>query len=348
MYRIIKSLVVFVLGMLSFSSLAQEKVNYKIACVGFYNLENLFDYEDDPLIRDEEYMPDSEKAWDSTKYHTKVNHMAKVISRIGTKYTPDGAAMLGVCEVENRGVLEDLVKDPQISERNYKIVHFDSPDKRGIDVGFLYQEKYFKFKHANKYPVTFLDAPEKKTRDQLVISGEMDGEEVNVIVAHWPSRGGGKQKSQPRRIEAAKVGRKIIDSLMTVNPAAKIIYMGDLNDDPVDVSCTDYIKARGKRNNLKKGELYNTMWDYYKAGNGTLAWRDTWNLFDQIIITKSMLAEDASTYVFHKAEVFRENFMIQQMGKYKGYPLRTFAGGLYTNGYSDHFPTYIILKKIAK
>ena len=135
---------------------------------------------------------------------------------------------------------------------------------------------------------------------------------------------------------------------MTVNPAAKIIYMGDLNDDPVDVSCTDYIKARGKRNNLKKGELYNTMWDYYKAGNGTLAWRDTWNLFDQIIITKSMLAEDASTYVFHKAEVFRENFMIQQMGKYKGYPLRTFAGGLYTNGYSDHFPTYIILKKIAK
>ncbi len=331
----------------SISTYSQEQKSYKVACVGFYNLENLFDYEDDTTIWDEEYMPNGAKAWDSTKYKTKLNHMAKVISKIGTKYTPDGPAVLGVCEVENKRVLDDLVKEPQISKRDYKIVHFDSPDRRGIDVGLLYQEKYFKFKNAEKYAVHFEGSPDKKTRDQLVVSGTMDGEEVNIIVAHWPSRSGGSAASQPRRIDAAKVGRRIVDSLLLDNPAAKIIYMGDLNDDPTNISVTEYLRGIGKKKKLTEGDLWNTMWAHAKAGTGSLAYRDVWNLFDQIIVSQELLSEDESKYVFHKSVVFWENFMLNPDGNYKGYPLRTHAGGAYQNGYSDHFPTYIILKKLA-
>ena len=332
----------------SLSGFSQEKVNYKVVCTGFYNLENLFDYEDDPDIRDEEYMPDSEKAWDEVKYATKLNHMAKVISEIGTKYTPDGAAVLGVCEIENKRVLEDLVLESSISDRKYKIVHFDSPDRRGIDVGLLYQEKYFKFKNANSYALNMPFNEDYKTRDQLVVTGEMDGEDVSFIVAHWPSRRGGSKASEPNRIEAGKLGRRIIDSLFADNPDAKIVLMGDLNDDPNNVSVTEYIKAKGKQAKLDRGDLYNTLYKSWKSGNGTLAYRGTWNLFDQIIISQSFLEEHSTGYMFHKAEIFKKKYMIQQEGNYAGYPLRTFAAGQYTNGYSDHFPTYIILKKVVK
>jgi hypothetical protein len=331
------------------ASFAQEKQAYKVTCVGFYNLENLFDYWDDTLIHDEEYLPSGEKAWDSTKYHSKLNNMARVISEIGTKYSPDGAAVLGVCELENRGVLEDLVSQPALKKRDYKIVHFDSPDRRGIDCGLLYQEKYFKVKNAKRYPLSFdrEDGSKSYTRDQLVVTGDMDGEEVTFIVCHWPSRWGGQKASEPRRVEAAKVGRKIVDSLFMVNPVAKIIYMGDLNDDPVNISMTDYMRAKGKKNKLKEGDLYNTMWHHYKKGNGTLAYRGAWNLFDQIVISQPFLESDATNYVLHESVVFRRNWMFQKEGQFEGYPLRTWAGGKWTNGYSDHLPTYIVLKKYA-
>lgn len=327
------------------SVFSQGEIQYKVTCAGFYNLENLFDYEDDPKIRDEEYMPDSEKAWDSTKYHTKLNHMAKVISEIGTKYTPDGPAVLGVCEIENRKVLEDLVKEPSIAKRKYKIAHFDSPDRRGIDVGLLYQEKYFKLKQANSYALNMPHNADYKTRDQLVVTGNMDGEDVTFIVGHWPSRRGGQKASEPNRIEAGKLGRRIIDSLFNDNPDAKIILMGDLNDDPNNLSVSEYIRAKGKKNKLESGDMYNTLYKNWKQGNGTLAYRGTWNLFDQIIISQSFLNETQKGYIYHTAEVFKQKYMVQQEGNYGGYPLRTFAAGQYTNGYSDHFPTYIILKK---
>lgn len=334
---------------LSNFSFSQEKQAYKITCVGFYNLENLFDYWDDTLISDEEYLPTGEKAWDSLKYNSKLHNMAKVIGEVGTKYSPDGAAVLGVCEVENRGVLEDLVSQPEIKDRNYQIVHFDSPDRRGVDCGLLYQEKYFKVKNATKYPLSFdrSEGGKSFTRDQLVVTGDMDGEDVTFIVCHWPSRWGGQKASEPRRVEAAKVGRRVIDSLFIADPNAKIIYMGDLNDDPVNVSLTEYIRAKGKKTKLKEGDLYNTMWDHYKRGNGTLAYQDAWNLFDQIVISQPFLNEDATKYVLHEAVVFKRDWMLQTEGQYAGYPLRTWAGGKWMNGYSDHFPTYIVLKKYA-
>jgi len=328
---------------------AQEAKSYKVACVGFYNLENLFDTEDDPAIRDEEYTPDGRKAWDETKYSNKLKNMAHVISNLGTDVSPDGMAVLGVCEVENKRVLEDLVKEEKLKGRDYKIVHYDSPDRRGIDVGLLYQEKYFKVKNSVSYELKFKDFPDYKTRDQLVVTGNMDGEDVSIIVAHWPSRSGGQTASEPRRIEAAKLGKHIIDSLLTDNPAAKIILMGDLNDDPVNKSVKNYIQAKGKVSKMKsQDDMYNTMYASYKEGNGTLAWNDAWNLFDQLIISNALLSEDASSYVFHKSYVYNKPYMKQTEGRYKGYPKRTHAGGEYLNGYSDHFPVFLVLKKEVK
>lgn len=328
---------------------AQEAKTYKVACVGFYNLENLFDTEDDPKIRDEEYTPDGRKAWDDKKYANKLKNMAHVIADLGTDVSPDGMAVLGVCEVENKRVLEDLVKEEKLKGRDYKIVHYDSPDRRGIDVGLLYQEKYFKVKNSVSYALNFKDFPDYKTRDQLVVTGNMDGEDVSIIVAHWPSRSGGQSASQPRRIEAAKLGRHIIDSLLTDNPNAKIILMGDLNDDPVNKSVKNYIAAKGKMSKMKKdGDMYNTMYASYKSGNGTLAWNDAWNLFDQLIISKALTSKDPSSYIFHKSYVYNKPYMKQTEGRFKGYPKRTHAGGEYLNGYSDHFPVFLVLKKEVK
>lgn len=338
------SVVIFLWSSL-FHVYAQEAKQYKIACIGFYNLENLFDTVDDTTINDEDFLPTGSYGWDEVKYNNKLNNLSKVISEMATDVTPDGVAVLGVSEIENKKVLEDLVAMPLIKDRKYKIVHYDSPDRRGIDVGLLYSEKYFKYKYSASYRLVFPDEPDYYTRDQLIVTGEMDGSDVSIIVAHWPSRRGGQTASEPNRIEAAKLGRKIIDSLLTANPSAKIILMGDLNDDPVNVSVMEYIRAKGKVNKMKPGDLYNTMYDHFKNGNGTLAWNDAWNLFDQIIISEGLTSTDASTYVFHKSVVFRKEYLFQQDGNFKGYPLRTHAGGVYLNGYSDHLPVYIVLKK---
>jgi hypothetical protein len=327
---------------------SQSNPQYKVACIGFYNLENLFDTEDDPLTDDAEFLPNGTYTWDSTKYANKLHNMAAVIADLATDISPDGVAVLGVCEIENRRVLEDLVAMPALKSRNYQIVHYNSPDARGVDVGLLYQEKYFKLKNSASYRLVFSDAPDYATRDQLIVSGEMDGEMVSIIVGHWPSRRGGQQASEPRRIEAAQLGRKIIDSLLTADPNAKIILMGDLNDDPVNKSITQYIRAKGQISKMKKGDMYNVMYDHYKSGNGTLAWNDAWNLFDQMIISESLTSADASTYVFHKSFVYNKDYMKQSEGNYAGYPKRTHAGGVYLNGYSDHFPVYMVLKKEVK
>ncbi|MBI3135613.1 MAG: endonuclease/exonuclease/phosphatase family protein [Bacteroidetes bacterium] len=326
---------------------SQEKVNYKIACVGFYNLENLFDIDDDPLTNDAEYLPDGANKWDSVKYANKLLNMSTVIADIATEISPDGLAVLGVAEIENRKVLEDLVAMPLLAKRGYQIVHYDSPDRRGVDVGMLYQEKYFKLKKSDSYRLVFPDDPDYFTRDQLVATGEMDGEEVSVIVAHWPSRRGGQAASEPNRIEAAKLGRHIIDSLLADNPSAKIILMGDLNDDPINTSVMEYIRAKGKLSKMNAGDMYNVMYDHYKSGNGTLAWNDAWNLFDQMIVSESFVSTDAATYVFHRSFVYNKEYIKQQDGNYAGYPKRTHAGGVYLNGYSDHFPVYMVLKKEA-
>lgn len=329
-----------------FSANAQ-KAQYKIGAIGYYNLENLFDTLDAPGVRDEEFLPDGKRLWSPERYLEKLNNMAKVISEVGTDLTPDGLAILGVSEIENRTVLEDLVVHPKLKERNYQIVHYDSPDERGIDVGFLYNPKYFEVTRSKPYPVMLYDKNAERdfTRDVLLVSGNFDGEPIHIMVNHWPSRSGGEKASQHKRAAAAKVCKMLADSLANAEPFSKILIMGDLNDDPTSPSVKNVLQGIGQKNKVRKGNLYNPWWDIHRRGFGTLAYRDSWNLFDQIIISHGLITKKSGGYKYYKANIFNKKYLIQKTGRYKGYPFRTFGGDKYQGGYSDHFPVYVVLLK---
>ena len=323
---------------LGLSSYAQNKpLNAYV--IGFYNLENLFDTIDDPIKNDAQFLPNGDYAWGTMKYTNKLQKMAYAISQM-----PKNLAILGVSEIENINVLEDLVKEPAISNRNLKPILVEGPDKRGIDVGLLYNSKLFSPTNVTSTRVES-ELENFFTRDQLCVSGILDGEEIHVIVVHWPSRSGGQQRSIPRRAEAARTTKHICDSLFAINPDAKIVIMGDLNDDPIDPSVTKELGAKSKIEETKKSELFNTTYAFYKQGIGTLAYKDQWNLFDQVIISQAWLNKNRETLSYWKTEIFNKDFLKQQEGKYKGYPLRTHASGVWTNGYSDHFPCLIWIVK---
>ncbi|OYT17630.1 MAG: endonuclease [Bacteroidetes bacterium 4572_77] len=339
-----QALIVILLFVLTSSSYAQ---NYEIAAIGYYNLENLFDTIDSEGVRDSEYLPDSKKQWDSERYYYKLDQMAKVLSEIATDKTPDGLAVFGISEIENRMVIEDLVKRKALKDRNYKIVHYNSPDRRGIDVALVYNPKYFEVTHS--YSAPFVDADTNfKTRDQLVVTGLLNGEEIHFQVNHWPSRSGGEKRSRPKRNTAAKLSRSLADSLLQLNPQAKVMIMGDLNDDPNNISVADILKATDDKSKLAEGYFYNPYMTFYKNGVGTLAYRDSWNNFDQIILTPALLSQDKSGWTYYKANIFKKPYMVNQSGKYKGYPKRTHAGGKFQGGFSDHFPVYVYLIKEVK
>lgn len=340
-------LVVFSFFVFALKISAQEK-QFKVATVAFYNLENLFDTIDTPDKNDFEYTPESDKKWDSNKYWSKQNNMAEVIVQIGADLTKTAPAILGVCEVENRLVLEDLVKTPELEKYAYGIVHYESPDKRGIDVALLYQPAIFKVTDTKSATLKVDGMDDFYTRDQLVVSGYLDGEKMHFIVNHWPSRSGGEKRSRPLRNAAADLTRSLVDSIFSVEPDAKIIVMGDLNDDPINESLLKHLKAEKSKEKTKEGELYNTTYPLFQQGVGTLAYRDKWNLFDQIIISHSLLGDDKSSFKHYKTAIFNRDFLKQESGQYKGYPFRTHAGGVYKNGYSDHFPVYIYLIKEVK
>lgn len=270
--------------LLSTNLATAQKKQYKVASIAFYNLENLFDTLDTPDKNDFEYTPEGEKKWDSKKYLSKQKNISSVIAQIGTDVTKTAPAIIGVSEIENRAVLEDLVNTPALKKFNYKIVHYESPDRRGVDVGLLYQESLFEVKNSVSATLKIEDIDDFFTRDQLLVSGELDGDLIHVIVNHWPSRYGGEKNSRPRRNAAADLSRSLVDSLYKIDPNSKIIIMGDLNDDPSNVSLIKHLKARKNKEGTTEGELFNTTYPLFKEGIGTLAYRDNWNLFDQIII----------------------------------------------------------------
>ncbi|MDY8135300.1 endonuclease/exonuclease/phosphatase family protein [Aquimarina sp. 2201CG5-10] len=336
----------------SLTLLGQEKKTYKVNTIAFYNLENLFDTENDPITYDDDRTPTGKDHWTEEIYKDKLKNMAKVISEIGADVTKNAPAILGVAEIENRKVLEDLANEPALLPKDYGIVHYDSPDRRGIDVALLYQKSIFRPKNTSIHELIIYDNNDATkrvyTRDQLLVSGELDGDLIHVIVNHWPSRSGGEARSRHKREKAAELNKKIIDSLFDIDPYAKIITMGDLNDDPDNTSVKKVLAAKAKKENVKLRGLYNPMAAMAKKGIGSLAWRDSWNLFDQIIISKALLGEDYSTYRYYKSGVFNKNYLSNPRGRYKGYPYRSFANGAYTGGYSDHFPVYLYLIKEKK
>ncbi len=326
-----------------------QKQSYKTIVAAFYNLENFYDTVNNPNVNDDEFLPTGPKNYNTQVYFDKVSHLATVLSQIGTDITPDGPAIIGCAEIENDTVLNDLVHQPLLAKRNYKFVHYDSRDVRGVDVALLYNPKYFTVLASRKLFVR-LPAGSKSsyfTRDVLWVKGILDGDTVHVFVNHWPSRVGGEERSMPGRFAAAEVDKKMIDSINAADPAAKIIVMGDLNDDPISPSVTQVLKAKGDVQDVHKGDLYNPWVALYKKGIGTLAYQDAWGLFDQIMINYNWLPKDQPGYFFYQQHIFNKDFMVENLGRYKGYPMRTWDGNTYRGGYSDHFPTYLIfLKKV--
>jgi len=315
--------------------------------VAFYNLENLFDTVNDSLTFDDDRTPTGKDNWTKERYSQKIDNMSKVLSEIGSTNAQNSPDIIGICELDNIQVIKDLINHPNLWEKDYGIIHFDSPDERGIDVALLYKKAAFlptSFSSL-RLMLTNRDDFRDYTRDQLVVGGIMDGEEIHFIVNHWPSRSGGEARSKPNRIEAARLNRKIIDSISKFNPEAKIISMGDFNDDPIDDSLKKILKTKGKVAELEPNDLYNPMEMLFKKGLGSLAYRDRWNLFDQIYFTANIVQKSTGKYHFWKAGVYSPAYLIDKKGQYKGYPLRTYAGGSYIGGYSDHFPVYIHLIK---
>ena len=325
---------------------AQTK-QYSIGVIGFYNLENLFDTINQPEVNDEEFTPEGTNLYTGQVYLDKLSKLEEVLSQIGTDLSPDGLSVFGVAEIENESVLIDLANQPKLKSRNYQVVHYNSPDLRGIDVALMYNPKYFKVTGSQSLNVPLKNDKGEPyaTRDVLYVHGLYNGEMMHFFVNHWPSRRGGEEASAPGRAMAAGVAKAKIDSIMKADPDAKVVLMGDLNDDPVSPSVTKVLGAKGDREKIKRSELYNPWVDYYKDGIGTLAYNDAWNLFDQIIVSQAFLPKEQKGFFLHKAQIFKKEFMLQNSGRYKGYPKRTFDFGVYMGGYSDHFPTYLVLLK---
>lgn len=322
--------------------------SYEVFCAGFYNVENLYDTIDQPLISDEEFTPIGINRWDGPKYWKKIEHLSEVLSQLGIESTPDGAAVIGLCEVESRSCLEDLIHAPALSKRKYSIVHYDGPDQRGVDVAFLFQPKYFKLISSRAVKITLTGDDARPTRDELLVSGEMNGERMHFIVCHWPSRRGGEKKSAPKRMTAALTAKSIIDSIYKSEPSAKIVLMGDLNDDPDSKSIVKGLVTVPEKRQIHQGQMYNCMLGLFERGIGTLAYNDTWNLFDQMIVTPELIRFDFNSYRFYNAKIFNKPFLKQEYGNFKGYPFRTYAGGIYNGGYSDHFPVYTFFVREKK
>ena len=322
-----------------------------VRCVSFYNLENLFDTIHDEGKNDYEYLPDGGMHWTGYKYLHKIDRMAYAISQLGTDYDPRGAMIVGVAEVENIGCLQDLCAKLKEYGREYEPILVEGPDRRGVDVGFLYQPSMFKVTKVKGHELKahYEDGGEVKTRLQLLVSGYILGdgpaEKIHVIVNHWPSRYGGEVRSRATRDTAAMLTKHIVDSLYMADSQAKVIVMGDLNDDPFNHSCAVVLNAKKKRSEVKPGGLFNTMWLRLDKGYGSLAYNNSWNLFDQIIISEPLLNEKLSSgkWCYWKPQIFNKPFLTVQEGKDKGTPLRTHKAGVWQDGYGDHYPTMIYL-----
>tara|TARA_R110001583_G_scaffold160872_1_gene312790 strand:+ start:71716 stop:72759 length:1044 start_codon:yes stop_codon:yes gene_type:complete len=323
--------------------------NYQIKTVAFYNLENLFDTINDPTKNDEASPMMELKENRTAVYQKKINNMAKVLSEIGVQEAKNTAVIIGVAEIENRNVLEDLIQTDYLKDKQYGIIQYDSPDLRGIDVALLYQENYFKPIHHEVFELKLWNEKGMRiyTRDQLLVTGYLDDELIHIIVNHWPSRRGGEEKSRSKREKAAYLNTQIIEKIKLSDPNPKIIIMGDFNDDPTNSSLKTVLKTKAIKANVKEGDIYNPMEDMFRRGQNTLVYRDNINLFDQIMFTSPFLTttKDYSSYKMYKTNVFNPQYLTTQTGKYKGYPFRSFSRSSFIGGYSDHYPVYMYLIK---
>lgn len=315
-----------------------------VASVMFYNVENLFDTENDSLIADEEFLPQGERRWNTFRLNAKLNNIAKVIANTGNWEPP---AVIGLCEVENRYVLERLVNQPAIRNWRYKIIHKNSPDERGIDVAALYRDDVFdpiEYKYFSPVPE---DEPIPSTREILYVYGILAGQDtVHFFFNHWPSRYSGLMETRGLRQKAASRLLLEIRHLQAKHSNPLIVIMGDFNDQPDDDSITRFLKA-----SLTPGsdsvQLYNLSYAWLKQGKGTLKYQSMWNIFDQIIVSGSVLKPEGKLYATPEdATILEASFLFQKDERYAGQKLfRTYEGFRYMGGYSDHLPILLMIRK---
>lgn len=304
----------------------------------FYNIENLFDIYKDDLTRDRDFIPTSEKRWTIKRYNNKLRKIGYAISNIGKKETKAHPAIIGLAEIENEAVLKDLITSKHLKEYAYQFVHYNSKDERGIDVAFVYDSEKFKVTNSEVFTFSFKneDGSSDYTRDILLVSGLFLGESIHFLINHWPSRRTGGYETEHKRLTASTNLQAIIGTLKDNIPDARIVVMGDFNDNPNDKSIELLMENQG---------LFNPMETLISIDRGTTSHHSEWNLFDQILFTPNFFESKPKSLRYVKADIYDADFLKQLDGKYKGTPYRTYVGKNYKGGYSDHFPVYMILKK---
>ena len=315
----------------------------KSLCIAFYNVENLFDCKDDPGIDDEEFTPTGKQHWTPEKYAKKISNIAKVIRAMNNG---DGADIVGFAEVENKGVLEDLIADPQLKKFNYGIAHHDSPDKRGIDVAAIYKKNACTVIGRKAFYVDISHYEKRPTRDILLVTGLAGKDTLYFFLNHWPSRREGKEISEPKRIIAATVLKKAVDSLLHANPKAKILITGDFNDNPTDKSIAQILKAV-KSVNTTSNTLYDCDYNFdLRRGEGTEFYKGQWSRFIQIIVSSSLIENRLSLEGgFDDVHIFKPGWLlISDPASRQMIPMRTFEDNG-VMGFSDHLPVYIMIGK---
>lgn len=310
----------------------------------FYNVENLFDTKDDHQNDgDDDFLPYGQQRWDDERYQEKLKKLAKALQMTSNQLP----TIAGFCEIENYQVLEDLVNTEDMASIPYKIVHYNSPGSRGIDVGFIYDSSKFKVNHSEKIPVTIKDEPDFTTRDILYIAGEFaEGKIAHFFVNHWSSRREGQEETEYRRVAAAKILRSKIDALQKEDQYANIVIMGDFNDTPLDKSLTQILKAKPSSDKTNASELSNLMHDLETADKGTIKFKDDWMVFDQLIVSRSMLRGSHGLKVKNGKGIIVS--MEELLYRYKNgdsKPNSTYGGENYYGGYSDHLPVYFVLEE---
>ena len=328
---------IFILGSILVRCQPQDDTLY----LAFWNQENLFDTIYDRSIDDEAFLPNGEMEWTEDRLDKKMYNLSRIIKIMNDGRGPD---LLGVCEVENQAVLEEMV-NTYLSDLDYKIAYIESPDNRGIDNGLIYKSDKFTLLNVQADTVHLSDGwPTRLIFGANLITNE--NKKITVFVNHWPSRSGGQIESEPKRIAAAQTLRDAVDRIFQADSNSNIFIIGDFNDDPVNVSVLETLKAYPiKCDSLNSeyefnsgSELFNLSYENYEKGEGSFKYKDTWNMLDQIIVSGSLIIGNDINYVCNSFEVFKTDLIVTQSGQYEGTPFPTYGGRRYLGGYSDHFP----------
>ncbi len=319
--------------------------------VAFYNVENLFDTINDPKKFDDEFTPNGTYKYTDKIYQKKLKNLAYVIARLANDNESkhkikNGPAVIGLAEVENLKVVTDLINQAELKNRKYKIVHYESNDTRGIDVALIYRSDVFKPFQSRLVPVKFrYNNKNSHNREILFVSGTIDKDTFHILANHWNSRRGNQAETMYKRNQSALACKRIVDSINAINPNASVIVMGDLNDDPTDKSVTHSLSAKSEKANVTENDFYNPCFALFKSGKGTCGHNGNWHFFDQIILSYGLANNRSNTWQYNNIEIFNRSFNRNQFGKLKDFPYRSFSGTRWIDGYSDHFPIIVYLKK---